>query len=40
MQRLLMAHERLKDMKFAVNDLEVMGSNPGCLELGVHSTYM
>ena len=28
----------LRDMKCTVHDLEVMGLNPGWVELGVHST--
>ena len=28
----------LRDMKCTVRDLEVMGSNPDWVELGVHST--
>ena len=30
--------EHFREIKCTVHDLEVMGSNPGQVELGIHST--
>ena len=34
----LLRRRRLKDMNCTVHDMEVMGSNPGRVELGVYGT--
>ena len=34
----LLRHRRLKDTNYTVHDMEVMGSNPGRVELGVYGT--